>query len=105
MPEPEIEPEPLPVMLVLRVYMGGTFALTVKVAVTERAALIVTWQVPVPVQPQPLQLVKVEPVLAAALRVTTVPQGYQVAQVPTDPPLALHHTQPLPVPFFVTASV
>jgi hypothetical protein len=104
MPEPEIEPEPSPVMLALRVYMGGTFALTVKVAVTERAALIVTWQVPAPEQPQPLQLVKVELALAVALKVTTVPQTYQVAQVPTGHPLALHHTVPLPVPFFVTVS-
>src|SRR5262245_23315514 len=42
------------------------------VAVTARAWLIVTEQVPVPVH-APLQPVKAEPVLAAAVSVTTVP--------------------------------
>ncbi len=45
---------------------------SVKVAVTVGAALIVTVQVPVPVQ-APLQPVKVEPAAGAAVRVTTVP--------------------------------
>ena len=41
-------------------------------AVTAWAALMVTWQVPVPVQ-APLQPAKDEPAVAAAVRVTTVP--------------------------------
>ncbi len=44
-------------------------------AVTLRAAVMVTTQLPVPVQ-APLQPVKVEPVAAAAVRVTLVPQSY-----------------------------
>ena len=43
----------------------------VKVAVTDLAAFIVTWHVPVPAQ-APLQPAKVEPVPADALRVTSV---------------------------------
>ena len=45
---------------------------TVKVAVTLLAALILTTQLPVPVQ-APLQPVKVEPVVGVAVRVTLVP--------------------------------
>jgi hypothetical protein len=44
----------------------------VNVAVTERAAVIETVQVEVPVHP-PVQLAKVEPLAAAALSVTEVP--------------------------------
>ncbi len=42
-------------------------------AVTDWAALMVTWQAPVPVQ-APLQPAKVEPAVAVGLRVTTVPE-------------------------------
>jgi hypothetical protein len=45
---------------------------SVKIAVTSRAWVIVTLQVPVPVQ-APLQPAKVEPVAGVAVRVTGVP--------------------------------
>ena len=54
--------------------MGVTPIATMKVAVTDLAAFMVTWQEPVPEQ-APLQPVKVEPAAGAAVRVTTVPAG------------------------------
>jgi hypothetical protein len=45
----------------------------VKVAVTVIAEFIVTVQGPVPVQPPPLQPVKVDPLAGLAVRVTAVP--------------------------------
>jgi len=51
---------------------GGVSA--VKVAVTDRASLIVTEQVPVPEHPEPDQPVKVEPAAAVAVKVTWVPR-------------------------------
>ncbi|PYN54724.1 MAG: hypothetical protein DMD94_14055, partial [Candidatus Rokuibacteriota bacterium] len=53
----------------------------VKIAVTACAALIVTVQVPVPVQPPPLQPAKVEPAAGAAVKVMAVPLAYAAAQV------------------------
>ena len=76
-------------------------ALVAKVAVTLRAALMVTLQVPVPVQ-APLQPVKVEPVVAAAVRVTLVPLVKLVLQVlPQVIPLGDEVTVPDPVPALV----
>src|SRR5262245_65475286 len=60
-------PLPAPVLLSVSAKLW-----TAKVAVTDCAALIVTLQVPVPVQ-APLQPVKVEPAAGVAARVTTVP--------------------------------
>jgi len=45
-----------------------------KVAVTEVVAVMVTVQVPVPEQPPPDQPVKVDPLVAEAVRVTDVPE-------------------------------
>jgi hypothetical protein len=59
---------PLPVLLMLRGYL-----FSVKVAVTDLAADMVTTQVPVPEHPSPLQPVKVEPVDAVGVNVTIVP--------------------------------
>jgi hypothetical protein len=63
----ETEPEPEPVFETVSVYTA------VKLAVTERAALIVTKQVPVPEQPAPDQPVNREPPAALAVSVTVVP--------------------------------
>jgi hypothetical protein len=46
----------------------------VNVAVALRAAVMLTTQLAVPVQTPPLHPVKVEPVAAAAVRVTFVPE-------------------------------
>jgi hypothetical protein len=74
-------------------------------AVTEVAAFIVTAQVPVPVQPPPLQPVKVEPAAGAAVRVTTVPLVKEVEQVaPQEMPVGALVTVPLPAPDFITVS-
>ncbi len=62
-------PVPVPAFATVRVYVTG---LRLKVAVTDWTALIVTEQAPVPVQ-APLQPAKVEPAVAAWVRVTTVP--------------------------------
>src|SRR5438105_1931826 len=69
-----------------------------KVAMTARAALIVTLQVPVPVQ-LPLQPVKVAPAAGAGVRVTTVPVVRAVEQVaPQEIPADELVTVPLPAP-------
>jgi hypothetical protein len=60
-------------------------------------------QVPVPEQPPPLQLVKLEPAAAVAVRVTDVPKLAEQV-VPQLMPLGLLVTVPLPVPAGVTVS-
>jgi hypothetical protein len=93
-------PVPLPDLVTVRLTVWSA-----KVAVTERAALIVTVQVPVPVQ-APLQPVKVESVVGAAVKVTTVPAVNEAEQVvPQEMPARLLVTVPLPAPALVTVSV
>src|SRR4030095_7946049 len=76
-----------------------------KVAVTERAALIVMVQVPVPVQ-APLQAVKVEPAAAAAVRLTMVPFVNEAEHVaPQEIPAGVLVTVPVPMPDLVTVRV
>ena len=76
-----------------------------KLAVTARAALIVTVQAPVPVQ-LPLQPVKVEPAPGAAVSVTTVPGVKEAEHVaPQEIPAGLLVTVPLPAPALETVSV
>src|SRR5512137_2441699 len=79
----------------------GLTALPVKVAVTLRARLIATVQVPVPVQ-APLQPVKVDPVDAAAVSVTVVPAVKALLQLLLHAiPLGVDVTVPDPVPLVV----
>src|SRR5207249_2771397 len=78
----------------------------VKIAVTACAALSVTVQVAVPVQPPPLQPEKVEPATGAAVKVTEVPLAYAAAQVvPQAMPAGALVTVPLPAPLELTVSV
>ena len=92
-------PLPAPVLLTVSAKLWSA-----KVAVTVCAALIVTVQVPVPVQP-PLQPVKVEPAAGAAVRVTTVPVVKEVEHVaPQEMPAGALVTVPLPAPALVTVS-
>jgi hypothetical protein len=75
----------------------------VKMAVTDLAALIVTTQVPVPVQSSPLQPVKLEVSPAAAVSVTTVLLAKLAEQVaPQSIPAGALVTVPEPVPVFET---
>jgi hypothetical protein len=77
-----------------------------KVAVTVVAAFRVTAQVPVPVQPPPLQPVKVEPAAGVAVKVTTVPDVKELEQVaPQEMPAGKLVTVPLPAPALDTVSV
>src|SRR5207244_6385826 len=79
----------------------------VKMAVTACAALIVTVQVPVPVQPPPLQPEKVEPAAGTAVKVTEVPLA-NLAEQPMPPqtmPAGALVTVPLPAPALLTVSV
>lgn len=76
-----------------------------KVAVTLLAEFIVTTQVPVPLQPEPLQPVNVDPAEAAAVSVTTVPELNDAPQVaPQLIPAGEDVTVPAPVPVFETDS-
>jgi hypothetical protein len=60
-------PAPAPALVAVRAYVDRA-----NVAVTLRAAVMLTAQVPVPLQ-APLQPVKVEPAVVAAVSVTLVP--------------------------------
>ena len=78
--------------------------LDVKVAVTAFAALMVTPQVPVPLQ-APLHPVKVEPEPATAVKTTAAPLVKFALQVlGQEMPLGLLVTVPEPVPARVTVS-
>ena len=83
----------------------------VKVAVTVRAALMVTMHVPVP-EHAPLQPSKVEPLDALAVSVTNVPLAYSSMQSFEVPPALIEQmmpagfepTVPAPVPAPFTVS-
>src|SRR5882724_3373225 len=94
-------PVPFPDFVTERAKVGA-----VNVAVTLWATLMVTVQVPVPVQPPPLQPVKVEPATGAAVRVTIVPIENEAEQVaPQEMPAGLLVTVPLPLPDLETVNV
>jgi hypothetical protein len=96
-------PDPEPALDTVR---DGLPPVVANVAVTDVAALIVTTQVPVPVQPPPDQPVKVEPASATAVSVTDVPLTYAAEHVaPHVIPAGLLVTEPVPVPFLLTVSV
>jgi hypothetical protein len=78
--------------------------LTFQVAVTFRAWLMVTWQLPVPVHDPP-QPANTDPVPGVAVSVTTVPVSNGTLQVaPQLSPSGLEVTLPEPVPAFATVS-
>src|SRR5687767_2937709 len=81
----------------------GTPVVTMlKVAVTERAWLIVGTHDPIP-EHAPVQPSNVEPVLAASVNVTDVPELYaSVQSEPQSIPAGLLVTVPNPVPLLLT---
>ena len=81
---------------------GGGTTIVENVAVTLRAALIVTTQLPVPVH-APLQPAKLLPEFDVAVSVTSVPARKVLEQVPGQSiPAGLDATAPLPVPAVLT---
>ena len=76
-----------------------------KVAVTVRAWLMVTVQVPVPEQVSPLQPAKLDPALAVAVSVTLVPVANVLEQAAVQlMPVGLLVTVPPPAPARLTVS-
>jgi hypothetical protein len=103
MPAGALETVPVPAPALVIASVKGCRA---KVAVTAWAALMVTAQVPVPVQPPPLQPVNVEPAAGVAVRVTAVPLAKAAEQVaPQEMPAGALETVPVPAPAVVIASV
>jgi len=95
-----IVPVPVPALVKVRAKVGS-----VKVAVTDLAALMVTMQEPVPVH-APLQPVNVEPTAAVAVRVTDAPLVKPNEQVaPQVIPAGELVTVPLPVPALTSVIV
>ena len=93
-------PLPLPTLVTVRVRLGW------KVAVTLLAASMVTVQGSVPLQPPPLQPVKM-PLLAVAVSLTRVPWLYLAVQVSgavQTVPAGSRATVPVPVPALVMVS-
>src|SRR2546426_3524880 len=80
--------------------------MTINVAVTAWATLIVTTQLPVPLHPAPLQPVNADPLAGVAVNVTDVPLTNAALHVaPQLMPAGLLVTVPLPLPADVTLRV
>ena len=95
-------PPPLPARTTVRV----TVATGSNIAVTDSAALIVTWQEPLPEQPPPDQPPNVEPAAGVAVSVTIVPSSNDAEQVePQSIPEGELVTDPEPVPDVETVSL
>src|SRR5437868_3495091 len=96
-------PRPVPALATVRVNVCG-----LKVAVTDRAALIVTVHGPVPVHAPP-QPPKVEPAAGVAVKVIGVPLSYTAEQFAAvsgqSKRPALEVTLPRPVPALATVRV
>jgi hypothetical protein len=106
MPAGELDTVPVPAPVFVTLSVGAGANGSVKFAVTVVSELRVTTQLPVPEQPPPDQPVKVEPLLANALRVTVVPAANWALQVdPQKIPPGELKTSPLPVPVLLTVSV
>jgi hypothetical protein len=76
-----------------------------KLAVTDVAALIVTVQGPVPVQPPPVQPENVEAAAGVAVKVTAVPLAKAAEQVaPQEIPAGVLEMVPAPAPALLTVS-
>ena len=92
-------PAPAPAFVIVSTKVG------VKVGVTTVAAVSVTAQAPVPLQPPPLQPVKTDPAAGTAVSVTTVPLTKVAEQfVPQVIPDGVLVTVPEPLPALTTAS-
>lgn len=92
-----------PAMVVCKVNVS---LLALKVAVTDVLAFMVTVQLPVPLQPPPLQPAKTDPLDGVVVRVTEVPLLNDAEQVlPQMIPSGVLVTVPLPVPALVTVRV
>lgn len=90
-------------VVVVGVVLGGV---RLKVALGAVSALTVTVQLPDPEQPPPLQPAKVEPELAAAVKVTCVPEVKSAEHVaPQSIPAGLLVTVPEPLPGFETLTL
>lgn len=102
----EVEPT-MPLLLedtVRRWVAGGT---TLKLAVTERAALMVTWQVgvvPGQVTLLALQPVKAKPLAGVAVSVTVVPALKLAAQAAVQLPIPLGAELTVPLPLAATVT-
>src|SRR5437667_10348564 len=93
-------PLPVPALATVRTKVGS------KVAVTVVAAVRVTVQAPVPVQPPPLQPVKTEPLAGAGVSITAVPLASLDERLgPQVIPAGVLVTVPIQLPASLTVRV